>query len=311
MTNRYADRCADKKSISWVLLLGCIAAVFQTQWSLATEPQMQAHYVRLEGMGGANTRERQTMLEYQASCLEFRRSQGKPVPFAIGHGVPDVITPVTVEIYYVANRTLEIIEGKHHSLDPIECHVKQTRNRTMVYLSAVGECRVDALKRTARGVCDLSLHERAPLRSAGLMSRPSDAGIDWSRIPVAQRERLQAQLKRFSSPGPAEQGNVLSTGEKHTVAGETCSVYRTLLEPVSEYCLAQPVADRQGRVAAPHPFPGSALSAQLPGMLLESRNHIMPLTAQEVRWGIAVDASLFRLPPGVQVIMNVPPKQQP
>lgn len=300
MIQRYLDRqVAHPLAKHFWCLLACAPMWWVPMPASADASQIEVHYVRLTGVGGENDRMRSALQDHQRACIDLKRSLGQPAP-VLGEGVPQDVTPVAVQIYDAANRTMEVIDTLHHRLSPMTCDVQVTKNRTLVFLSAAGRCEVDTANSVARGMCDMAAHERAPRPDQATRRAPD---MEWGKVPAEVRRQLQMQSDATKPTVLGVPGGLKKTGEHRVVAGETCEVFQAVAPPLS-YCMARPQRDSAGRFPQPAQLPGSGLGGGISGVLLEARNDILPLLAQELRWAQRVNADMFALPPGVVVQMS-------
>ncbi len=256
------------------------------------------HYVRLTGYGGDNDVNRNNLIVAHQACVRTQTAFGKPAKTLAPGEIPAVISTQEVEIYYAANRTLTVKQGILHDIDRDTCALVAIPHRTAELQSSAGRCDIDLIKKTARGQCDASLHERAAVHPAGI--RPPK--VDLEKVPLSMRAQVQAQVERLEQLGrakPDTSGPAQSDAQRKTVAGLPCEVYRNEAMHAI-WCIARPAAS-PARPLVPYPIPAAPLNSGISGVLLEARSPALTLQAQQIRLNTSVSVDLFAIPPDVRV----------
>ena len=251
-----------------------VAAIQPSQAALHDEypgSDVQVHYVHLVGYSKlASTIEvdRQNLLDSHAGCVEISKKFNRPYKDLPPAGIPALIHPQDMEIYYSSNRTLTVQKGSRLFVDVSTCEIKPKPYHTRELLSAIGRCTIDLVKKEARGVCDVDAHASAPdsLRS----SLPSDRSMsDLSKVPPHLRAGVLDKYEHTNKSGVAP----VLTGEQKLIALYRCNVRRASTLEI-ERCVSNP--------ASSFPIPASFHNGGIPGLLLEIKSPTLNLQAREV-----------------------------
>jgi hypothetical protein len=249
------------------------------------------HYVRLTGRGFDNKWERDFLQMKYDACSERNRREGRAVTPLPEGGVPKEPAPTAIQIYYSANRTLTVTEGKIYEINFDTCALEVSPLHHLTLMSAAGLCRANLVKATAVGTCDERTHRDAPTATPQQPGMPGLPKLDKSRMTPHMRAQVEAAEVTVSMYQPRA-SSLPPTGETRQFAGEQCAVYRhdALRD---EKCIARPESGFF--------IPASVYNGAIPGLLLQQDSPGMAVTAQQVTMDMKVSHSLFSLPPGVKV----------
>jgi len=278
---------------AWILpfFFGLLATAFQhSQAALYDEhpgSDLQVHYVYLTGYRSnpaGNEAGRRVLLDVHEKCVASNQRRGLTYTRLPPEGVPAIVEPRDIEIYYSSNRSLTVTKSKFHHIDYNTCALQVVPHHQMELLSAIGRCTIDVIKQSARGVCDDQAHARAPNTTMSGLLPDIIPAAELSKVPPHLRAEAVSRFER------AKGISHVLTGEVKTIAGYRCEVRRTA---DTEKCVSNP----------PSPFliPVSYLNRAIPGLLLETKSPLLTLEAQEVKMSIGVSQSIFMLPKGLKV----------
>jgi len=277
-----------------------ISAIQPSQAALYDEhpgSDVQVHYVYLVGYSKlASTTEidRQNLLDSHAGCVEISKKFNKPYKDLPAEGIPELIHPLDMEIYYSSNRTLTVLKGSRLFVDVSTCEIKPNLHHTRELLSAIGRCTIDLVKKEAWGVCDIDAHASAP--NSKRSSLPSDRSMsDLSKVPPHLRAGVMAQYERTNKSGVAP----VLTGEQKTIADYKCDVRRAGTLEI-ERCVSNPERS--------FPIPASFHNGGIPGLLLEIKSPTLNLQAREVKTSLGISQTIFTIPKGLKVRSVVSPR---
>jgi hypothetical protein len=260
---------------------------------------VQTHYVRLTGYGGDNAVNRNDLLIAHTGCAERNRFLRKPVEPLSPDDIPAIPRPIDVEIYYTANRTLTVTHGQTYRIEFDTCALTIFEHHMLRLVSGIGRCDIDLLKKEARGECDTDSHRRAPALVRGVASQPS--AIDVSKLPPHLRAQIQARLDQLNQvPKATSNTNPSTTRNTKTIAGHECEIVRLTVNS-GEKCIANP--------SSSFVIPASPFNAISPGLLLETKNYLMTLLAQQVSLHMEVPEAVFNVPQGVTIRFSKRPGQ--
>ncbi len=134
----------------------------------ASQKQINVHFARLKGYfiaddGGSWLNELKRGVE---ECLRSRNGDAtSPVAF------PDHYAVDRQETYIATNRTIVYNKAYFFTVDVKTCKISTTPEHQASLLSTLGECKIDLVRKTARGVCDASGHAGAkPMHVKGEIS---------------------------------------------------------------------------------------------------------------------------------------------
>lgn len=249
------------------------------------------HYVRLTGSASDSKVERGNLQITYDACSSRNAGLGHPVTPLPDGGIPEVPSPIEVQIYYSANRTVAVSEGKIHDINFDTCALEASPRHNLTLRSAAGECKADLIKASAYGTCDERAHRDAPAATAQQPGLPALPKLDTRRMTPQLRAQFEAAEARVSMYQPRA-SSLPPTGETRQVAGEHCAVYR-LDGLFNEKCIARP--------GSRFFIPASSLNGAIPGLLLQIKSRMLNVTAQQVTMDMKVSQSLFAVPPGVRI----------
>ena len=268
-----------------------LATVFQhSQAALYDEhsgSDLPVHYVYLTGYrtnAAGNEAARRVLLDVHEKCVASNQRRGLPYTRLPPEGVPAIVEPRDIEIYYSSNRSLTVTKSKFHHIDSNTCALQEFPHHQMELLSAIGRCTIDLIKQSARGVCDDQAHARAPNTTMSELLPDTIPAAELNKVPPHLRAEA---VSRFEL---AKGISHVLTGEVKTIAGYRCAVHRTA---DTDKCVSNP--------PSPFPIPVSYLNRAIPGLLLETKSPLLTLEAQEVKMNIGVSQSIFMLPKGLKV----------
>ena len=247
-------------------------------------------HVHLNGIGGDNEFQRNSMREQYEACARDNAYAGLPVLPLPNGDVPKIISPDSVDIDYGVNVTMTKFEGELYYLDKSDCGIRSIPHKYALLFSAVGECKIDYLKHTAKGQCDVSRH-----LNAGRRLTPDElVAQSFARLTPQQRAVVEKALQNQTAV--AHNGHVpvspIVAGEQKRIAGLLCQSY-TIASVASKICVANP--------AGIGSIPVSSLNLDKAGLLLESTIPAQTLIADSVRLNQVASANLFSIPSGFTV----------
>lgn len=261
---------------------------------------LKVHYVRLAGYAGNNEVNLKNLIAMREACAQSKRNMGSPVQSLDAVSYPALVTAVSLEIYYSSNRTLDVFQSLHYSVDMVSCALEATPAKKLTLRSNAGKCDADLVKKIATGDCDALAHANAQAWQGNkAQSLPS---IDIDKVPAHLREQLLAsyqQLQRSNSQGTQARDLPPAASEEKMMLDVKCQVYRHI-QLSHEVCIAQPNLDSQPGLN-PYPIPASPFNAAISGVLMQSKSPALNVTAQEVRWNLSVSPNVFKLPTGIQL----------
>ena len=269
-----------------------------------------AHYVHLTGFGGDNEINLKNLLNTRQACVRLKTEMGQlfqPLP---PDKIPKIVVSFEVEIYYTANRTLDVQQSALYSIDMANCALVSTPSKILKLRSSLGRCDIDLIKKEARGQCDAAAHARASAWSETKLVRPAIPSVDMDKVLANMRAQVQTQsdqLKQQSSIKPQSvQGGQALKADTRTIAGTTCVLHRNAAAQ-AELCVAHP-AQSMTEPLSPYPIPAAHLNGGVPGVLVDVKTPALTLRADHVTWNMSVSADVFSLPSGIDVrnILGVP-----
>lgn len=275
------------------------------------EPMVAVHHVRLTGHGGNNELSRKMLIEGREGCVPIVRDLGKPVAPMPASGYPRIIKPVESDVYYASNRIFTVSRAELYSLDYEDCSINRTEGAQIELFSRIGYCRINLLKRTAAGQCDMAAHARAtPLRAEDFPRMGGEAlqkALEkaLATMPPAGRRYAEANLEKARA---RRQAGPDAAPEVRTIAGLPCSVHRNnVLDGV--ICIADPTPET---VPGLDPYPIMAASENLfrGGIALEVTSWFGSMVAERVEFSLKVPERMFEIPAGFKVTMQPPLRQR-
>ena len=259
---------------------------------------VQIHFVHLTGYGDSevgNEAAYQLLVKTHQGCITFHQHNGLPYTNLPTLGIPKIVKPEDLEIYYSSNRTLTVMRRANHVIDPVTCGLKVHHVHRMELRSKIGRCTIDMLRKSAVGVCDDQAHARAA--NSTLSGIPPDtlSVEELNKAPAKLRADIIAKFKQTKNT------SMVLVGTKK-ILGYLCEIRRT--EALStESCVSNP----------PSSFliPASFYNGGIPGLLLELNNLGHTLLAQEVKTALGVSKSIFEIPKGFELRSHATPGARP
>ena len=247
-------------------------------------------HVHLNGIGGHNEFQRTNMREQYEACARDNDYAGLLVLPLPNGDVPKIISLESVDIDYGVNVTMTKFEGELYYLDQSDCGIRSIPHKYALLFSAVGECKIDYLKYTAKGQCDVSRH----LNAGRLLTPDELVAQSFARLTPQQRAVVENALQNQTAV--AHNGHVpvspIVAGELKRIAGLLCQSY-AMASIASKNCVANP--------AGISSIPVSSLNLEKAGLLLESTIPAQTLIADSVRLNQVASANLFSIPAGFTV----------
>jgi hypothetical protein len=253
---------------------------------------LQVHHVQLTGYGGDNANALRNLAAMHEACIQHNRTiarASQPLPAG---GLPTWVNAFEIDIYYAANRTLEVKKSFHHSVDPASCALEAKESINLTLFSSAGKCDADVAKKTALGQCDSQQHAKSVVLKANEISVTTAealAKMDLSKLPSDQRAKIEASLKTLNIATPVSDSSV-----NRVVAGYQCRSFEDAALNIQR-CLAQPSPQIIANLN-PYPIPPATLNGKKPGVLLEIKSLAMTVTARAVAYNLAVSPDLFMIP---------------
>lgn len=300
MTNHLQENSRTRFFSAKFILLAMLVAP-QTPAVLYNEhpgSDVQVHYVHLTGYGDTeigNEAAYQRLTKTHQSCITFNQQKGLPYINLPPSGIPKIVKPEDLEIYYSSNRSLTVMRHTDHNIDPVSCELKVSYVHKMELVSAIGRCTIDLLRKTAVGVCDDQMHARAPDSSRSKIPPDTLSAMDLKKLTPQLRAEVIARYEQVKKT------SMVLAGEKK-ILGYVCEIRRT--ESLkTESCVSHP----------PGSFliPASFYNGGIPGLLLELNNPGHSLLAQEVKTSLGVAKSIFEIPKGFELKSFTSPIMRP
>lgn len=200
--------------------------------SLGTGGTMvKAHFTRLDGYveGRPDNASRLVQMKAEAQrCMrehrETRRATNPPRAW------PDFVLSMRTDRYTSANRNIAYHFGLGYGLQWSDCSLLETASANATLSSAMGVCTVDILKKTATGVCDARAHAYARPSPRIAASTTADVEEAIRQSPNNPGLAALAAVMRQHPPG--------GTGERKTILGLECEVWKNPLDPTGTTCLS-------------------------------------------------------------------------
>jgi hypothetical protein len=254
---------------------------------------VQVHHVQLTGYVGDNSTALRNLSAMHEACLQHNKTIGRASQALPANGLPAWVTALEIDIYYAANRTLEIKKSLHHFVDPASCALEAKESTNLTLFSSAGKCDVDVAKKTALGQCDSQQHAKSSalkIHENAMSAAEALAKLDLNKLPPNQRANIEASLRNLNHTAPASSSLV-----NRVVAGYQCRSFEDAALNVQR-CLAQPNPQVIANLN-PYPIPPATLNGNKPGVLLEIKSLAVNVTAKVVAFNLAVSADLFVMPP--------------
>lgn len=150
--------------------------------ALGGNGMQKAHYVRTELRRTAEeTAGYLKLWRMQAdTCSALNARLGKPV--RPPREYPDFTRIAIIDTYWAPNRAVEYRRGYVAGIDGKDCSLLEIEKHEAKLHSAHGTCKVDLIRRSAKGECDAAAHQQAPVITMPPGSREG--------IPNGQRRTL-------------------------------------------------------------------------------------------------------------------------
>jgi hypothetical protein len=192
---------------------------------------VKAHFTRLDGYveGRPDNASQLTRLKAEVQrCVRIHQGSGRPTnpPRAW----PDFVLSMRTDRYASANRTIAYHFGLVYGLRPDDCGLLETASAKATLSSAMGTCNIDLLAKTATGVCDAPAHGNAPPASPAPASSLTEVEEAIKKSPNNAGLVALAAVMRQYPPG--------GTGQRKTVLGLECEVWKNPLDPTGTTCLS-------------------------------------------------------------------------
>ena len=259
----------------WAAMLNVVVMTIGAQTVHATQqdarqaPELAVHLVHLTGYGGDNTANHNAVIaEYKACAERNAVLKKKTIPLP-PDGVPEIPRPIEDDIYYGANRTLTVKQGKLYAIDFDTCELAAHPHHVNELRSDVGVCSIDMIKKEARGQCDDKTYDSGPATSIGHMDRS---------------KKLPQGSNGFG---------LSATGASKTIANHKCEIYREDKLDI-EVCIANP--------KSAFVIPAAGFNATIPGLLLETKTKALTMQANMVNMDLTVSSDFFLVPKDIKIL---------
>jgi len=177
---------------------------------------VKADWVRLQGWVEGKTGHVAMLDELKAQvqrCVEAPLG-GKSRPPRFW---PDYVESIQRDTYDAANRRITYSTTLVYAVNPADCSLMEIRGAIARLESAIGQCDIDFIHKTARGYCGDGAGSNAPLARR----TQAPVGVPAGRVGAVHatsREALAAMDNAMKQFGPTK------TGERKTIAGIDCDV---------------------------------------------------------------------------------------
>jgi hypothetical protein len=192
---------------------------------------VKAHFTRLDGFveGRPDNAFQLTRMKAEVQrCVRIHQASGRATnpPRAW----PDFVASMRTDRYESANRTIAYHFALVYGVRPDDCGLLETPSANAILSSAMGTCNIDLLAKTATGVCDALAHGNARPASPAPASALADVQEAIKKSPNNAGLVALAAVMRQYPPG--------GTGERKTVLGLECEVWKNPLDPTGTTCLS-------------------------------------------------------------------------
>jgi hypothetical protein len=190
---------------------------------------VQVHWVRLRGYFEGTKGHAAMMDELKSdvrNCVQMAQRDGRQT--RPPQAWPDYVMVLQRDSYDASNRSISYGTTLLYTVNPSDCNLVENRTTVAQVTSTKGICQIDLATRKAHGACDANTHANAPplVRSPGLA--PGPGAVPSSMASLA----AQAALEQAQKLAPGK------TGERKTILGIQCDVWRNLLDPTGTGCLS-------------------------------------------------------------------------
>ena len=149
-----------------------------------------------------------------AFCVDTNPRLGRPVRAPVEY--PDQVLRVNEFEYSAPNRRIVYsVAYTVHMAD--DCSLIETEERSAVLSSAKGECQIDLVRKTARGVCDALAHADAVTYPRAPGREQMEKTMAALEADPRMAERMAVLRKLAGNPAAAASG-----GRKRNIAGYAC-----------------------------------------------------------------------------------------
>lgn len=253
-----------------------------------------AHHISLSGTIGDQQRERANLIESHQACVVRNRAVGLPIRQATTPELPAEVITEQMELYYAADQVVQDTRIIKYELDSKECGITRVERRFKDLYTPRGHCAIDYRKNSAKGQCS---SDDPPMMPAPLRRENHEEQLRalssyepppfLSPAQRAQFEQARADTLRRAPPVVRR-----ATGERRTIAGMPCDVYRSQA-PQTELCVARP----ESRFA----LLSSSFNLGVPGLLLSTESDPITVTLRAARVSLhqQVSDDVFSVPAGV------------
>lgn len=192
---------------------------------------VKAHFTRLDGYveGSPDNASQLTRMKAEVQrCVRIH--QGSGLATNPPRAWPDFVVSMRTDRYATANRTIAYHFGLVYGLRPDDCGLLETASANATLSSAIGTCNIDLLAKTATGICDALAHGNARPPLPAPASTLADVEEAIKKSPNNAGLAALAAAMRQHPPG--------GTGERKTVLGLECEVWKNPLDPTGTTCLS-------------------------------------------------------------------------
>ena len=253
-----------------------------------------AHQVHLSGYAGDNTANRNALLSKYKACMDRNAISQKKTSLLPQDGVPEIPQSIEDDIYYSANRTLTVKQGKTYDIDFDTCELVTHLHHVNELRSVAGICSIDMIKKEARGQCDRPAQESVSASGMVPATIKKTPTFDLDKVPPELQATLLAQMERLKTLPKTSHGIGLPvTGESKIIANYECEIYRNSQLDI-EVCVAHP----KGSFV----IPAAGLNATVPGLLLKTKSKALTMQANKVNMDIAVPQDIFFVPADIKIL---------
>jgi hypothetical protein len=193
---------------------------------------VKVHFTRLDGYLEGRPDNAAQLVELKAQtqkCVRQHQETGRPTNPP--HAWPDFVLSTRTDRYSAANRTIEYKHGLTYGLNQSDCSLLEIVSASARLTSSLGSCDIDLLKKTATGVCDTQAHGNASLRLRAPASSLADVEEALRKAPDNPGLTALAAVTRQHPPA--------STGERKTILGLECEVWKNPLDPEGTICFSR------------------------------------------------------------------------
>lgn len=206
-------------------------AAMPHQNTAAGGTMVRAHLTRLDGYveGRPDNASQLARMKAEAQqCMRQHQVTGRATnpPQAW----PDFVMSMRTDRYASANRTIAYHFSLMYGLRADDCGLLETAPANATLTSAMGTCNIDLIEKTATGVCDGLAHGNARPRFPAPASTLTDIEEAMKKAPTNAGLAALAAVMRQHPPG--------GTGERKTVLGLKCEVWKNPLDPTGTICLS-------------------------------------------------------------------------